>query len=127
VQQIAILAVHALVLAVQQIASSAELTFRRLEYLVPFLDGRGFIQQGRKRTSSSDCCDSLRRGYGGRIIHDGPHYLGPRAPFFFFFGGGGPSLVCAGVGLCGVTSALLVIRGTERQVLSISSKTPPHN
>ena len=28
-----------------------------------------------------DCCDSLRRGYGGRIIHDGPHYLGPRAPF----------------------------------------------
>jgi hypothetical protein len=19
-----------------------------------------------------DCCDSLRRGYGGRIIHDGP-------------------------------------------------------
>jgi hypothetical protein len=32
-----------------------------------------------------DCCDSLQRGYchsyGGRIIHDGPHYLGTRAPF----------------------------------------------
>jgi hypothetical protein len=28
-----------------------------------------------------DCCDGVRRGYGGSIIHDGPHYLAPRAPF----------------------------------------------
>jgi hypothetical protein len=27
------------------------------------------------------CCDGVRRGYGGSIIHDGPHYLGLRAPF----------------------------------------------
>jgi hypothetical protein len=26
------------------------------------------------------CCDGVRRGYGGCIIHDGPHYLRPRAP-----------------------------------------------
>jgi hypothetical protein len=28
-----------------------------------------------------DCCDGVRRGYGGSIIHDGRHSLGPRAPF----------------------------------------------
>jgi hypothetical protein len=28
-----------------------------------------------------DCCGGVRRGYGGCITHDGPHDLGPRAPF----------------------------------------------
>jgi hypothetical protein len=28
-----------------------------------------------------DCGDGVWRGYGGCIIHDGSHYLGPSAPF----------------------------------------------
>jgi hypothetical protein len=37
----------------------------------------------------------VRRGYGGSIIDDGPHYLGPRAPFL-------PPAVHRGASLGGV-------------------------